>query len=104
MDLKRLQDKAKGLIDKRGGTDSLKEDAAELKEIANSKGSLGDKAKAAMAAIKDPGSDEAESPAAKAATAPERDRAKAKAEGEERGKRKHGAAGKRGEGGGRKPR
>ena len=34
MNLKSLQDKAKQLIDKRGGTDSLKEDAQELKDIA----------------------------------------------------------------------
>jgi hypothetical protein len=55
MDLKRLADKAKDLVDKRGGTDSLKEDAGELKDIATGKGSLTDKAKAAAEAIKQPG-------------------------------------------------
>ena len=55
VDFKRLSDRAKDLVEKRGGTDSLKEDAAELKEIATGKGSLSDKAKAAAAAIKDPG-------------------------------------------------
>src|SRR3954466_13564763 len=35
VDLKNLTDKAKELIDKRGGTDSLKEDAGELKDIAS---------------------------------------------------------------------
>jgi hypothetical protein len=57
MDLKRIADKAKGLVDKRGGTGSLKEDAAELKDIAGGQGSVGDKAKAAFEAIKDPGAD-----------------------------------------------
>jgi hypothetical protein len=56
VDFKKLSDRAKDLVEKRGGTDSLKEDAAELKEIATGKGSLSDKAKAAAAAIKDPGS------------------------------------------------
>jgi len=55
MDLKRLTNKAKDLVDKRGGTDSLKGDASELKDIAKGKGSLGDKAKAAKEAISKPG-------------------------------------------------
>jgi hypothetical protein len=60
VDLKRLSDRAKDLLQKRGGTDSLKEDAAELKDIATGKGSVSDKAKAAAAAIKDPGAEGAE--------------------------------------------
>lgn len=56
MDFKKLADKAKDAIDKRGGVDSLKADAEELKGVAKGKGSLTDKAKAAAAAIKDPGS------------------------------------------------
>jgi hypothetical protein len=55
VDFKKLSDKAKDLVDRRGGTGSVKEDAAELKEIATGKGSLSDKAKAAAAALKDPG-------------------------------------------------
>jgi hypothetical protein len=55
MDFKKLADKAKVTIDKRGGIDSLKADAEELKKVAKGKGSLTDKAKAAAAAIKDPG-------------------------------------------------
>jgi hypothetical protein len=55
MDLKSLSSKAKELIDRRGGTDSLKEDAEDLKSIAQGDGSLSDKAKAAVEAIKDPG-------------------------------------------------
>jgi hypothetical protein len=55
VDFKRLSDRAKDLVQRRGGTDSLKEDAAELKDIATGKGSVTDKAKAAAAAIKDPG-------------------------------------------------
>ena len=60
VNFKRLADKAKQQVDKRGGTDNLKEDAAELKGIAKGKGSLKDKAKAAGKAIKDPGAAEAE--------------------------------------------
>ena len=55
MNLKRLTDRAKDLVNKRGGTGALKEDAEELKDVASSKGSLKDKAKAAGEAVKDPG-------------------------------------------------
>jgi hypothetical protein len=63
MDFKSITSKAKDLIDRRGGTDSLKEDAEELKDIATSDESLSDKAKDAVEAVKDPGA-EAEAPAA----------------------------------------
>lgn len=55
MDFKKLAAKAKDTIDKRGGMDSLKADAEELKKVANGNGSLTDKAKAAANAIKEPG-------------------------------------------------
>ncbi len=55
MDFKKLTDQAKKVVDKRGGTESVKEDAQELKGIFSSKGSLSDKAKEAAKAIKDPG-------------------------------------------------
>jgi hypothetical protein len=55
MNLKNLFNKGKKIVDERGGVDSLKEDATELKDIAKGKGSLTDKAKGAAAAIKDPG-------------------------------------------------
>ena len=55
MNLKRLSEQAKRLIDKRGGSDSLKEDATELRDIARGKGSMSDKAKAAADAVKEPG-------------------------------------------------
>ena len=55
MDFKKLTSKAKKVIDERGGVESLKQDAKELKEVAKSKGSLGDKAKRAAGALKDPG-------------------------------------------------
>jgi len=55
MDFKKLADKAKKTIDDRGGVESLKADAEELKKVAKGKGSLSDKAKAAAKAIKDPG-------------------------------------------------
>jgi hypothetical protein len=55
MDLNRLTSKAKDLFTRRGGADAAKEDAQELKDIARSDASLGDKAKAAGEALKDPG-------------------------------------------------
>jgi hypothetical protein len=55
MNLKSLQRKAKQLIDRRGGTDSFKADAEELKDIAKGHGSLADKARRAGDALKDPG-------------------------------------------------
>jgi len=55
MDFKKLADKAKKTIDERGGVESLKADAEELKRVAQGKGSLTDKAKAAAQAIKEPG-------------------------------------------------
>jgi hypothetical protein len=55
MDFKKLAAKAKETIDKRGGVESLKADAEELKKVAQGKGSLTDKAKGAAQAIKEPG-------------------------------------------------
>ena len=55
INFKRLSDQAKKVVDKRGGMDSVKEDAEELRGIAKGKGSFKDKAKAAGEAIKDPG-------------------------------------------------
>ncbi len=55
MDFKRLADKAKQAVEGRGGVDSLKEDAQELREIATGEGSLKDKAKEAVEAVKNPG-------------------------------------------------
>ena len=62
MDIDKLADQAKKLIDDRGGMDALKEDAEELKDIAQGEGSLTDKAKAAVDAIKDPGAEGEENP------------------------------------------
>jgi hypothetical protein len=89
MDLKKLSGKAKDLVEKRGGTDSVKQDAEELQGIAKGKGSLTDKAKAAAAALKEPGQAGAGSPARESAPA-ERERADEKVHGEERGKHAHG--------------
>ena len=63
VNFRRLADQAKKVVDKRGGTESLKEDADELKDIAKDKGSLKDKAKAAGEAIKDPGAKGPDEPA-----------------------------------------
>jgi hypothetical protein len=63
MNLKSLQRKAKQLIGTRGGTDSLKADAEELKDIARGPGSVTDKAKRAGDALKDPGAKGPDTPA-----------------------------------------
>ena len=63
MDFKSMQRKAQQLIDKRGGTDSLKADAEELKNIAKGPGSVTDKAKRAGEALKDPGAKGPDKPA-----------------------------------------
>jgi hypothetical protein len=60
VNLRRLADRAKKIVDKRGGTDALKEDAGELKDIATGKGSVKDKGKDAAKAVKDPGAAGAE--------------------------------------------
>ena len=63
MDFKSLQRKAKQMIDRRGGTESLKADAEELRDIAKGPGSLADKAKRAGDAVKDPGAKGPDTPA-----------------------------------------
>ena len=55
MRLNDLVNRAKQVVEKRGGTNALKEDAQELKDIASSKGTTQDKAKRAAEALKDPG-------------------------------------------------
>jgi hypothetical protein len=63
LDFKNLRRKAKQLVDRRGGTDSLKADAEELKNIAKGPGSVADKAKRAGDALKDPGAKRPDTPA-----------------------------------------
>jgi hypothetical protein len=63
MDFKSLQRRAKQLIDRRGGTDSLKADAEELKDIAKGPGGVTDKAKRAGEALRDPGAKGPDAPA-----------------------------------------
>ncbi|MBJ7331054.1 MAG: hypothetical protein JHC95_14245 [Solirubrobacteraceae bacterium] len=55
MDFKKLSKQAKKVIDQRGGSEALKQDAKELGDIAKSKGSISDKAKKAAEAMKEPG-------------------------------------------------
>jgi hypothetical protein len=64
MDFKKIAAKAKKTIDDRGGVESLKADAEELKRVAKGSGSLSDKAKAAAKAVKEPGSRQEEKPTA----------------------------------------
>jgi len=59
MDFGKLAKGAKQLIDKRGGAESVKEDAEELKNIATGQGNLADKAKEAVEALKVPGAPDA---------------------------------------------
>jgi hypothetical protein len=74
MNLGQLASRARELVQKRGGVDSLKQDAEELRDIASGPGSTSDKAKAAAGALKEPGaaetaparSEEAEPPAGEA--------------------------------------
>ena len=55
MRLNDLMNRAKRIVDQRGGTDALKEDAQELKDIASGKGTTQEKAKRAAEALKEPG-------------------------------------------------
>jgi hypothetical protein len=48
-------DKAKDVVEKRGGTEGLKRDADELKKIATGEGSIKEKAQKAATALKEPG-------------------------------------------------
>ena len=70
VNFKRLSEQAKKVVDKRGGMDSVKEDAGELRDIAKGKGSLKDKAKAAGEAVKDPGAKGPDPPTEKTPGAP----------------------------------
>jgi hypothetical protein len=62
---KKLADKASEVVQKRGGPQSLEEDASELADIAKGDGTLSDKAKLAAKALKEPGAHQ-ETPAATA--------------------------------------
>src|SRR5690349_15430600 len=54
MDWKKLADRAKQMINQRGGTESVKEDAQELRNIARREGPAEDKIKAAAEALREP--------------------------------------------------
>ena len=62
MNLKQLADKAKQVIDERGGTDRLKRDAERLRGIATGPGTAKEKAKAATDALKEPAPDRTAGP------------------------------------------
>jgi hypothetical protein len=55
MAVSNLLNKAKGVFQKRGGTEAAKADAQELKDIQAGEGSTTDKLKDAAEALKDPG-------------------------------------------------
>jgi hypothetical protein len=60
MGLSDLVNRAKEIVQRRGGTESLKQDAEELKDIARSEGSTSDKLKKGADALKEPGATGAE--------------------------------------------
>jgi hypothetical protein len=60
MDWMALAGKDTEVVDKRGGTESVLEDAKELGDIAGCEGSLAEKGKQATAAIKEPGAPKAD--------------------------------------------
>jgi len=68
MDWKAMADKAKQVFQQRGGAKAAKEDAEELRNIAQGQGSFGDKAKEAAAAIREPGAHQPDSPDATSQT------------------------------------
>ena len=75
-----LANKAREMFNKRGGTEAAKEDLQELKDIQARGGSMSDKAKAAVDALKEPGmkgpdrpaAPDEETPAGEGRSAPER--------------------------------
>ena len=62
MNWKAMADKAKQTFQQRGGSQAAKEDADELRDIAQGQGSITDKAKEAAAAIREPGAHHPDSP------------------------------------------
>jgi len=62
MNFNRLVRRAKQVVDDRGGTEALKQDAQELAHVAKGKGSAKEKAKAASEALRDPGAAGGERP------------------------------------------
>jgi hypothetical protein len=62
MNWKTMADKAKQTFQQRGGSRAAKEDAEELRNIAQGQGSIADKAKEAAAAIREPGAHHPDSP------------------------------------------
>lgn len=55
MDWNKVVDKVKRTVDERGGPESVKEDAEELRQIAESDGTVREKLRRAAAAVKEPG-------------------------------------------------
>jgi len=64
MDWKLIAGRAKQVVEKRGGTESVKQDAEELRNIAQGEGTVSEKLGRAAKAIKEPGTPPASSPGA----------------------------------------
>ena len=64
MDWKAMAEKAKQVYQQRGGAQAAKEDAEELRDISREQGSVMDKAKDAVAAIREPGAHHPDAPGA----------------------------------------
>ncbi len=60
MNWRTMADKAKQVFQQRGGSKAAKEDAEELRNIAQRPGSVADKTKQAAAAIREPGAHHAD--------------------------------------------
>ena len=55
MNLRNLTKTVRATIERRGGTGALKEDAQELRDIAKRRGSVADKVKEGVEAVREPG-------------------------------------------------
>ncbi len=64
MNWKTMADKAKQTFQQRGGSEAAKGDAEEVRDIVRGEGSIGDKAKQAAAAIREPGAHQPDPPQA----------------------------------------
>lgn len=72
VNFRKLADQAKKAVDAAGGPDAVKEKAAGLKQVAQSKGSLSDKAKRAAEVVREDGKPDApEAPPSSAGAAAE---------------------------------
>ncbi len=63
MDWQKAVQKAKKVVEQRGGSESVKADAREVKDILKGEGTMSEKLKEAAAAVKEPGAHKPAKPA-----------------------------------------